>query len=102
MIYKVLVSDEAIFDITEASFWYDSQKKRLSKKFQQDIKKGIDYLSKEPKTLQIRYKNVRIYFTKIFPFGIHYVIQENTVKVIGVFHSNKNPKSWSSRLSLFL
>jgi len=98
MIYKVLVSDEAIFDITEASFWYDSQKKGLGEKFQRDIEIGIEYLSKEPQTLQRRYKNVHIYFTKIFPFGIHYVIEQSSVKVIGVFHTSKNPKNWSNRL----
>ena len=52
MIYEVLVSDEAIFDITETSFWYDTQKKGLADKFQQDIKIGIDYLSKEPLSIQ--------------------------------------------------
>ena len=30
MIYTVLLSDEALFDITEASFWYETQKTGLS------------------------------------------------------------------------
>ncbi|TGV00329.1 hypothetical protein [Flavivirga rizhaonensis] len=98
MIYEVLVSDEAIFDITEASFWYDKQKKGLADKFQQDIKIGIDYLSKEPLTIQKKYKDVHIYFTNVFPFGIHYVLKGKTVKIIGVFHTSKDPKNWSKRL----
>ncbi|MDO5970033.1 type II toxin-antitoxin system RelE/ParE family toxin [Flavivirga aquimarina] len=98
MSYTVLVSDEAIFDITEASFWYESQKTGLSKKFQKDIKRGIDYISKQPETLQKRYGNVHIYFTNVFPFGIHYIIDKNTIKVIAVFHTSKDPKNWSKRL----
>lgn len=74
------------------------KKKGLSKKFQKDIRIGLEYLSKEPQTLQKRYKNVRIYFTKVFSFGIHFIIDSDTVKVIGVFHTSKAPKDWSERL----
>ena len=98
MIYNVLVSDEAVFDITEASFWYDQQNKGLAQKFQQEIKVGIEYLPKEPKSIQIRYKNVDIHCTKIFPFGIHYIIEAKTVKIIAVFHTSKNPTNWSDRI----
>jgi len=33
MSYRVLISDEALFDITEASFWYESQKQDYLKSF---------------------------------------------------------------------
>ena len=98
MNYNVIVSDEALFDITETSFWYDGKEHGLAKKIQQEIKNSIAYLSKEPQTLQKRYKNVYIYFIKVFPYGIHYIIDKNTVKVIGVFHTSKNPKNWIGRM----
>ena len=98
MIYDVLVSDEAIFDIAEASFWYGKKKKELAKKFQEEIKQSIEYLSKEPQTIQKKYKNVHIYFTKTFPFGIHYIMDKKTIKLIAVFHISINPKNWTDKI----
>lgn len=66
MTYEVKISDEALFDISEAAFWDASKQPDLENKFLNEIKSCIEYLSKEPYTLQKRYFNVRIVFTKIF------------------------------------
>lgn len=97
MIYEVLISDEALFDISEAVYWYTLKQHQLENKFLSEVKIGIEYLSKEPYSLQKRYMDVRIFFIKKFPFGIHFIILDNSVKVIAVFNTHQDPKNWISR-----
>ncbi|OBX26117.1 hypothetical protein LX77_02077 [Gelidibacter algens] len=92
MSYKVLISDEAYFDISDAMFWYHTKQVELKTQFLSEIKSSI-----EPYHIQKRYKSVRILFLKTFPFGIHFTIQDNTVKVIAVFHTSKNPQNWTKQ-----
>lgn len=96
--YKLLVSDEAILDIADAMFWYNVSQGGLGDKFQKDLKTQLDLLRTNPESFQLRYKNVRVLFLKKYPFGIHYFIEENIIKVIAVFHTKRNPKRWTERL----
>jgi hypothetical protein len=45
-----------------------------------------------PSAFAVRYKNVRIAHTKIFPYNIHYYIDEIKVQVviIGIVHNKRN------------
>ena len=76
-------------------FWYEAQQEGLKNKFLSELKLGIDYLSKDPYNFQKRHRDVRVLFIQIFPFGIHFVIQDAIVKVIAVFHMGRDPKNWT-------
>ena len=41
----------------------------------------------------------RIYFTKVFPYGIHYqyIAKKNEVHIKAVFHTSRNPQLWKQR-----
>ncbi|MBL1212682.1 MAG: hypothetical protein HND52_04870 [Ignavibacteriae bacterium] len=43
------------------------------------------------------YKNIRRALIRKFPFGIHYIIENEQVIVIAVFHVSRNPMDISSR-----
>ena len=95
--YLLIISDEAYFDISEAYFWYESAKKGLGDQFESSLENSLKQLMISPQQYQERHKNVRIVFLLRFPFGIHYVIEREFIKVIAVFHTSRNPKSWSER-----
>jgi hypothetical protein len=54
---------------------------------------------KNPKAPNIRYKNVRTAVLNMFPFLVHYTIDERnkTIVVSAVLHTSRNPKLWESR-----
>ena len=67
-------------------------------RFLSEIKSGVDYLTKQAQSIKERYKNSRVLFLKTYPYGIHYIIEDDKVKVIARFHTRKNPKNWEDRL----
>ncbi len=98
MKYTVLLSQEAEWDIYESFHWYEMQKSSLGDSFEKAINDGLNAISQNPNICQLKYKKLRIFFTKDFPFGIHYFIDKKELKVIAVFHTSKDPSSWDERI----
>jgi len=95
--YQLLISDESRLDILDAFSWYESRRPGLGKDFELCLEAGLSQIKRNPLLFQKRYKNLRIYFIDRFPYGIHYLIEENTVKVLAVFHTSRNPQRWAVR-----
>ena len=96
--YQLLISDESRFDILDAFSWYESCRNGLGKDFELCIEAGFELIKREPLLTQIRYRNLRILFIERFPYGIHYLIEGDIVKVFGVFHTSRDPARWKIRL----
>ena len=86
-------------DVLEAKNWYKTQQKGLEKRFANEVKTTINYFIKNPLLFQEKYKKVCIAFTEVFPFGIHYHLNEETktITVLGVFHTSLSPSKWLKR-----
>ncbi|AEV96552.1 hypothetical protein A4D02_20520 [Niastella koreensis] len=93
MPYKLVYFDEVKQDIKEAKEWYRLQLKGLEKRFAQDIKTTILRLKERPTVHAIRYKNVRIAHPDIFPYAIHFYIDESsqTIVITAITHNSRNP-----------
>ncbi len=90
---------EALFDVEQIVLWYESQRLGLSYDFELCLEAQLSYLLKNPDAYQLKYKNIKIIFLKRFPYGIHYIVEENRICVIGVFHTSKSPKNWNERIN---
>ena len=99
MKYTLLFSDEAFYDLSDAcDFYKNVVSEKTENNFKEEIRLGINYLQENPLNLAVKYKNVRIYNLKHFPFQIHFLIKEDTILVIGIFHGRSNPISWTDRI----
>jgi hypothetical protein len=100
MAYKVLYFDEVKQDIKEAKDWYRSQLRGLEKRFAEDIKTAILRLRERPDVHAIRYKNIRIAHPDVFPYSIHFYIEENsnTVVITAIIHNRRDPLFSQQRL----
>ena len=96
--YQLLISDESRLDILDAFSWYESKRIGLGKEFEFCLEVGFNQIQKDPLLFQKRYRVPHIYFIERFPYGIHYLIEENSVKVFGVFHTSRDPGKWVIRL----
>jgi len=97
--YDLLISDESRLDILDAFSWYESRREGLGRDFELCLEAGFNQIQRNPLLYQKRYKNLRIHFIDRFPYGIHFLIDEKTIKVFGVFHTSRNPQNWTSRLN---
>ena len=98
--HKIQFTKEALFDIEAVVLWYEQQRIGLSYDFELCLEAGIEEVLRNPEAFQKRYKQVKIRFISRFPYGLHYVINENQITVIGIFHTSRSPKNWSKRLHL--
>tara|TARA_B100000780_G_C21051209_1_gene422177 strand:- start:840 stop:1139 length:300 start_codon:yes stop_codon:yes gene_type:complete len=96
--YHLLISDEAKLDILDAHSWYQQHQLNLGHEFITNLDAAFTLLIQNPHSFQTKYKQIRICYLARFPFGIHYLIDNDEVKVVAVFHSSRDPKKWGDRL----
>ena len=89
MHYTIYLTDEAKLNIKQATDYYLEISVSLKDKFTSDLINTIDGLRDNPLHFQVRYRNIRIAITRTFPFGVHFVIEGNTIHVLNILHSKR-------------
>jgi mRNA-degrading endonuclease RelE of RelBE toxin-antitoxin system len=94
--YNIKIEPEALTDIQDITNWYNEQQFGLGGRFQKTAIKQIDCLNKNPHIYAIRYKQIRCVLVKKFPYMVHFFINDdtNTVEVLSVISTSRNPKIW--------
>ncbi len=90
-------TDDFLYDVEDIVTWYDNIRKGLSFDFELCLEVGIAEIIKHPESFQKRYKTVKVRFINRFPYGIHYIIKENDIYILGIFHTSRAPKNWAQR-----
>jgi hypothetical protein len=98
--YNFKYFDQVFIDVQEAKIWYKEQKEGLEDEFAIAIEKAIEQVLKMPSAYSPRYKNVRIAHPKIFPYNIHFYIDEvNEIVVFtAIVYNGRDPKIAMSRV----
>ncbi len=96
---KSIILPLAKADIREAALWYNEKQKGLGKRFTAEVREKVHFIKQNPKASNVRYDSVRTAVLNVFPFMIHYTINESnkTVIVSAVFHTSRNPDFWNKR-----
>lgn len=96
LVYKSVILPLAKEDIRKAAVWYNKQQKGLGKRFTTEVREKVHFIKQNPKAIKLRYDTVRTAILKIFPFMIHYTIDEvnKTIIVSSVFQTSRNPDLW--------
>ena len=90
MKYSISFEHTASIQLERAIQWCLTFENGLEKKFFNSFEKGINYILKNPYKCQIRYYDVRIKFIKPVKFGIHYIIRDSIIYVVGVYHTSED------------
>jgi len=98
-VYKAIILPLAKLDISEAADWYNSKQKGLGKRFTNEVRSKILFIRENPKASTVRYDDTHCAVLDIFPFMIHYTIDQpnKTIIVAAVFHTSLNPDRWKRR-----
>ncbi len=97
--YKIVILSAAKKDVASAAFWYNRQQAGLGKRFTFEVRQKIKFIKQNPKATNVRYNNVRTTNLSIFPYMIHYTIDDKrqTIVVLAVFHTSRDPQEWKKR-----
>ncbi len=97
MSHKILLRPGAEEDLLDAVTFYEENLKGLGTDFINSVESTLHEISRQPESFPNVYKNIRRALIRKFPFGIHYIIEDNRIIVLAVFHFSRNPKNWKSR-----
>ena len=95
--YTLSIRKEAEADIAEAYQFYESCRTNLGSDFILCIEESIARIRKNPKQYKRIYKKAHRALVRRFPYGIYYVIEQESISVIAVLHARKNPLHWQAR-----
>ncbi len=85
------------FEIKDAIDFYNSQQFDLGDRFLNSLYEKLDKVIANPTAYAIRYKNIHCAKIDHFPFMVHYIYEPDTIIVVGVIHTSRNPKTWKNR-----
>ncbi len=92
MAYKLFIKPKAEAEMIEAIEWYLNKDPNLGRRFAEVIKNSLHQIQEDPEHFQKKYRNIRINYTKIFSYGIHYIIEKKTIFVLAILHTSRKPR----------
>ena len=98
MKYQIIIEPEASEDVSEAFVWYETQRSGLGSEFLQSVDDVFQRLRRTPEVHAKTYGNVRQTLVKRFPYVVCYVVEDDRVAVVAVFHGYREPTSWQVRV----
>jgi toxin ParE1/3/4 len=93
--YLLVIDPIAMQDVQQAIDFYDQQQEGLGMKFERELNQNLIILETNPH-FSIRYDNVHCLPLKIFPYMVHFTVDENskTVTIRAILHTAINPQVW--------
>ena len=94
MVEKVKISSIAQNEFEDSSEWYEEQSPGLGDYFAETIYSSLNSILQNPELYNKRKANIREFVVDKFPFIIVYQFlkKENTVYILHIFHTSRNPK----------
>ncbi|MCF8247514.1 MAG: type II toxin-antitoxin system RelE/ParE family toxin [Saprospiraceae bacterium] len=98
MAYNIELHEIAEEELWEAVDWYDAQKEKLGRDFAKELQEVVKLLKDNPQQFPKAFKDKRKAVLRHFPYVVIYEIQGDTVYVLAIFHTSRNPKIWRERV----
>jgi toxin ParE1/3/4 len=91
--YKIVFSKKSLQETDDARRWYNKQQHGLGKRFVSDVQEVIKDIKANPFFASVKFKTIRTAACKIFPYTVHYEIdeKEKLVRILSVFHISRKP-----------
>jgi plasmid stabilization system protein ParE len=99
MNFKLRIISPAEKDITETVFWYEKKLNGLGHRFLTSLDATFQSIQRNPKIYPKVYNEFRRALLPRFPYGIYYIIENNSIIVFAVLHERRNPDFWKSKIT---
>ena len=84
-------------EMDESIDWYENQREQLGLELAIEIDRILQNISRNPKQFPLTRGDIRRALLRRFPYGVHYIIEDNRVVVLAVFHVKRNPSLLEDR-----
>ena len=89
---EFLILPQAEADISEAYLWYEARSAGLGSEFLRAVDACLAAVGRKPLGYPVVHKEVRRALLRKFPFAIFYVIEEERMVILALFHGRRDPK----------
>lgn len=87
-------------DAIDSALWYEERRRGLGEDFLDEVDQAVRALARDALLYRIRFAEVRrAPFDRFRYYGVYYVIRENEVGVLAIFHGRRHPRSLQGRVS---
>ena len=97
MTYLLSIQPETEDDLQEVYKWYENRRQGLGDEFLLRVEAALNSITMNPLSCATVHRNIRRKLTRRFPFGIFYLIDQDTISVLAVLHVRRNPDQWRNR-----
>ena len=97
MSFKVRLTPEAESDLAAAYAWYEDALRFLGDRFLDAVREAGELLAAQPEGHPLIHRDLRRALLRTFPYGLFYVVEGETVLIIGCFHVRRDPTIWKDR-----
>jgi plasmid stabilization system protein ParE len=95
---KVIFTELAKEELTDAVAYYEFEEPGLGKKFQKEVKSAITRIIHFPTAWSIEQGEIRKCLMHKFPYKILYSLERDHLLVIAIAHQHRRPDYWIDRL----
>lgn len=85
-------------EIIDASLWYENKKEGLGLDFLLSVEATLHSIRRDPLHFQTVHKNTRRAMTKRFPYGIFFILEDQTITILATISFHCHPAKWQKRL----
>ncbi|NLO02617.1 MAG: type II toxin-antitoxin system RelE/ParE family toxin [Bacteroidales bacterium] len=96
--YNIELSEEAENDFENSYQYYFSDSPKVANAFFQSVNTSLATIRSTPFSFPVVHKGLRKYTIKKFPFIIYYQVSNNSIKVLAIFHTSRDPRIWKKRV----
>jgi len=89
MNFEIIFRIEAERDLIDIQNYYDKISEKITAKFFKEFFYTMQFIEQSPKLFQERYRGIRIAPLYRFPYGIHYLENDNIVIIYRVLHTKR-------------
>jgi plasmid stabilization system protein ParE len=98
MTRSFIIQPDAEADIEAARDWYEQQKPGLGTTFVAAIDSCFRRIQAMPGIYAVVARGVRLARIQRFPYVVLYRLTDDTIEVLAVMHTSRDPQTWQSRI----
>lgn len=97
---KVHVLSCAEREFVAAIDFYNSERAGLGYEFAEEVKDTLNRIAVFPEAWPLFSRRARRCFVRRFPYAVLYQVRDDSVLVVALLHTKRNPQTWQERADI--
>lgn len=94
---RLFLKRAATSDLDEAVAWYEAQKPGLGLRLLGEATDLLERIQRAPLEFPIVHKAIRRGLLNRFPYGVFFLLNDESISVLAITHLRRDPRVWRSR-----